>query len=113
MSRTLIFTVFRHNPRDPGDAPRTQAYRLDETPGMTLFIALTRIREEQDPSLNYAFVSPSAVCATCAMVLNGRPPLACPGPALPGRRHQRRRHPHRPLRHARRLPARHRAHRRH
>ncbi|MBK9327161.1 MAG: fumarate reductase iron-sulfur subunit [Hydrogenophilales bacterium] len=77
MSRTLIFTVFRHNPRDPADAPRTQAYRLDETPGMTLFIALTRIREEQDPSLNYDFVCRAGVCGSCAMVINGRPGLAC------------------------------------
>jgi len=77
MSRTLDFTVFRHNPRDPADAPRTQTYNLDETPGMTLFIALTRIREEQDPSLNYDFVCRAGVCGSCAMVINGRPALAC------------------------------------
>jgi fumarate reductase iron-sulfur subunit len=77
MPRTLTFDIFRHNPRDPTDAPRTQVYRLDETPGMTLFIALTRIREELDPSLNYDFVCRAGVCGSCAMVINGRPGLAC------------------------------------
>jgi fumarate reductase iron-sulfur subunit len=77
MSRTLDFTIFRHNPRDQADVPRTQTYRLDETPGMTLFIALTRIREELDPSLNYDFVCRAGVCGSCAMVINGRPGLAC------------------------------------
>jgi fumarate reductase iron-sulfur subunit len=77
MPRTLTFDIFRHNPRDPADVPRTQTYRLDETPGMTLFIALTRIREELDPSLNYDFVCRAGVCGSCAMVINGRPGLAC------------------------------------
>ena len=77
MSRTLTFTVFRHNPRDPADAPHTREYRLDETPGMTLFIALTRIREELDASLNFDFVCRAGVCGSCAMVINGRPGLAC------------------------------------
>ncbi len=77
MSRTLTFDIFRHNPRDPADAPRTQNYRLDETPGMTLFIALSRIRDEQDPSLNFDFVCRAGVCGSCAMVVNGRPGLAC------------------------------------
>ena len=77
MSRTLHFSVFRHNPRDPADVPRTQAYRLDETTGMTLFIALTRIREELDPSLGFDFVCRAGVCGSCAMLINGRPGLAC------------------------------------
>jgi fumarate reductase iron-sulfur subunit len=77
MSRSLIFTVFRHNPRAPADGPHTREYRLEETPGMTLFIALTRIREELDPSLNFDFVCRAGVCGSCAMVINGRPGLAC------------------------------------
>ena len=77
MPRSLTFTVFRHNPRDPADEPRTREYRLEETPGMTLFIALTRIREELDPSLNFDFVCRAGVCGSCAMVINGRPGLAC------------------------------------
>ncbi len=77
MNRSLNFQVFRHNPRNPADVPRTQTYRLEETPGMTLFIALTRIREELDPSLNFDFVCRAGVCGSCAMLINGRPGLAC------------------------------------
>ncbi len=77
MPRTLTFQIFRHNPRDPASQPRMQSYALDETPGMTLFIALTRIREELDPSLNFDFVCRAGVCGSCAMVINGRPGLAC------------------------------------
>lgn len=77
MTRALDFDVFRHNPRDAASVPRVQRYRLRETPGMTLFIALTRIREELDASLNFDFVCRAGVCGSCAMLINGRPGLAC------------------------------------
>lgn len=75
--RTLVFKIFRHNPRDAASQPRVETYRLEETPGMTLFIALTRIRETLDPGLNFDFVCRAGVCGSCAMVINGRPGLAC------------------------------------
>ena len=77
MSRTLTFNIFRHNPTDPESVPRTQTYLLDETESLTLFIALNQIREEQDPSLVFDFCCRAAVCGACAMVINGRPGLAC------------------------------------
>jgi fumarate reductase iron-sulfur subunit len=77
MTRALDFDIFRHNPRDPASMPRVQRYRLEETPGMTLFIALTRIREELDAGLNFDFVCRAGVCGSCAMLINGRPGLAC------------------------------------
>ena len=75
--RDLTFLVFRHDPYDPASTPRLQKYVLDETPRMTLFTVLTRIREEQDPSLKFDFVCRAAVCGSCAMLVNGRPRLAC------------------------------------
>jgi fumarate reductase iron-sulfur subunit len=75
--RALTFNVFRHNPRDAASQPRVATYRLEETPGMTLFIALTRIRETLDAGLNFDFVCRAGVCGSCAMVINGRPGLAC------------------------------------
>jgi fumarate reductase iron-sulfur subunit len=77
MSRRLTLHVFRHNPRDPASVPRLETHTLNETPGMTLFIALTRLREEADPGLNFDFVCRAGVCGSCAMVINGRPGLAC------------------------------------
>jgi fumarate reductase iron-sulfur subunit len=44
---------------------------------MTLFIALNRLREEQDPSLQFDFCCRAGICGACAMVINGRPGLAC------------------------------------
>jgi fumarate reductase iron-sulfur subunit len=77
MSRTLRFDIFRYNPQDPASKPHMQQYFLDETENMTLFIALNRIREEQDPSLQFDFCCRAAICGACAMVINGRPNLAC------------------------------------
>jgi fumarate reductase iron-sulfur subunit len=54
-----------------------QTFTLDETPNMTLFIALNRLREEQDPSLVFDFCCRAGICGACAMVINGRPGLAC------------------------------------
>ena len=77
MSRTLTFSSFRHNPRDPASTPRVESYQLTEAAGMTLFIALNMIRENQAPDLNFDFVCRAGVCGSCAMLINGRPGLAC------------------------------------
>jgi len=76
-NRTLTLSIFRYNPYDPESTPRMQDFILDETPRMTLFTALTRIREELDPSLQFDFVCRSAVCGSCGMLVNGQPRLAC------------------------------------
>jgi fumarate reductase iron-sulfur subunit len=75
--RKLRFNVMRYNPKVPGDTPRMQSYELEEADGMTLFIALTEIREKQDPSLQFDFVCRAGICGSCAMVIDGRPGLAC------------------------------------
>ena len=75
--RKLTFSVLRYNPQEPSVAPRMQAYELEEADGMTLFIALNEIREKQDPSLQFDFVCRAGICGSCAMVINGRPTLAC------------------------------------
>ncbi len=77
MARNLQFEIFRYNPQDPASVPHMQHYVLDETENMTLFIALNRLREEQDPSLQFDFCCRAAICGACAMVINGRPNLAC------------------------------------
>lgn len=77
MARMLSFDIFRYNPLDPSSTPRMERRDLDETDRMTLFIALNRIREEQDPSLAFDFCCRAGICGACAMVINGRPGLAC------------------------------------
>ncbi|MDX1570790.1 MAG: fumarate reductase iron-sulfur subunit [Xanthomonadales bacterium] len=75
--RTLTFEIFRYNPQDSESRPHMASYQLDEEPYMTLYRALTRIREEQEPDLQFDFACRSAVCGSCGMMVNGRPNLAC------------------------------------
>jgi fumarate reductase iron-sulfur subunit len=76
-ARRLTIRVLRFNPQQPAQAPHWQTYELDDAAGMTLFIALTEIREKLDPSLQFDFVCRAGICGSCAMLVNGRPALAC------------------------------------
>ncbi len=77
MPRMLQFNIFRYNPQDENSKPHMQTFYLEETPNLNLFIALNKIREEQDPSLQFDFCCRAAICGACAMVINGKPSLAC------------------------------------
>lgn len=76
-ARKLKFEIFRYNPEDPASKPHMESFELQETPFMSLFIALNKLREEKDPTLQFDFVCRSAVCGSCGMMVNGRPALAC------------------------------------
>ena len=75
--RQLTIRVLRCHPRDSSQPPRFQDYKIEEADGMTLFIALTEIREKLDASLQFDFVCRAGICGSCAMVIDGRPGLAC------------------------------------
>lgn len=75
--RRLRLHVFRHDPSDPESKPHLQSYELQEAAGMTLFLALTEIRERLDPTLCFDFVCRAGICGSCGMIVNGRPRLAC------------------------------------
>ena len=76
-ARRLKFEIFRYNPEDENSEPHTDLFELDEAPFMTLYIALNQIREKYDPGLQFDFACRSAICGSCAMMVNGRPALAC------------------------------------
>ncbi|MCT7943549.1 fumarate reductase iron-sulfur subunit [Shewanella holmiensis] len=76
-ARTIRFSIFRFDPQDPNDKPKMVNYEVTEAPGMTVFIALNMLREQQDPSLQFDFVCRAGICGSCAMVINGKPTLAC------------------------------------
>jgi fumarate reductase iron-sulfur subunit len=76
-ARRLKIRVLRYDPQQPALAPHWETYELDDAAGMTLFIALTEIREKLDPSLQFDFVCRAGICGSCAMLVNGRPALAC------------------------------------
>jgi len=75
--RMLTLNILRHNPADPESVPTVQRYQVEEADAMTLFIVLNEIREQQDPSLQFDFVCRAGICGSCAMLINGKPGLAC------------------------------------
>ncbi len=77
MARTLTIKIFRYNPLDENSTPHLQEYKITETLRLNLFNALNLIRDEQDPTLMFDFVCRAGICGSCAMMINGRPTLAC------------------------------------
>ena len=75
--REIEITVFRYNPQDKESEPIFQTFTLTETPGMTLYIALIQIWSKMDHDLSFDFVCRAGICGSCAMVVNGKPRLAC------------------------------------
>ena len=75
--RRLRLRVLRYNPREPQVPARFETYELDEADNMTLFLALEEVRDRLDASLAYDFVCRAGICGSCAMLVNGRPRLAC------------------------------------
>ena len=75
--REITISVLKFNPRSAVSKPHYVDYKLEETPGMTLFIALMKIRETMDPDLSFDFVCRAGICGSCGMVVNGKPALAC------------------------------------
>ena len=75
--RRLTIKILRCKPADPQSMPHLQAFEIEEADGMTLFIALNEIRSTQDASLQFDFVCRAGICGSCAMLIDGRPGLAC------------------------------------
>ena len=73
----LKLHIFKYNPLDCEDKPKLQTYEIEETPGMTIFVALNFIRDKLDHTLQFDFVCRAGICGSCAMVINGVPTLGC------------------------------------
>ncbi len=76
-ARRLTFEIFRFNAAAAHPEPRMERFEIEETPYMSLFIALNTIRETMDPSLQFDFACRSAICGSCGMMVNGKPVLGC------------------------------------
>lgn len=77
MSRKITIKALKYNPLSKISKPHFASYELEETAGMTLFVALTQIREKFDPDLSFDFVCRAGICGSCGMLVNGKPKLAC------------------------------------
>jgi succinate dehydrogenase / fumarate reductase iron-sulfur subunit len=73
----FTFRVLRYDAREPERTARFQTYRVKVIPGLTVLAVLIRIRDEIDGTLSFRSSCRSAVCGSCAMVINGRIDLAC------------------------------------
>jgi len=75
--REITITALKYNPSDPNSKPTFAQYTLTETAGMTLYVALTKIKATIDHDLSSDFVCRAGICGACGMLVNGRPKLAC------------------------------------
>ncbi len=77
MGREITIRALKYNPYSKVSKPHFAEYKLEETDGMTLFIALSKIRETLDADLSFDFVCRAGICGSCGMMVNGKPQLAC------------------------------------
>src|SRR5512137_84165 len=65
--------------RNDGSSGETRYvdYEIEPKEGMTVLDALFLVRERLDDSLSFRYSCRGAVCGSCAMMINGRPRLAC------------------------------------
>jgi succinate dehydrogenase / fumarate reductase, iron-sulfur subunit len=80
--RPVPLDVYRFDPTRE-ERPRYQRYTLDLAPHTPMLTALLRIRAELDPSLALRYSCRSAICGSCAMVINSKSRLACQTPVGP------------------------------
>ncbi len=79
---TAEMDVFRFDPTSESK-PRYQRYSLELPPHAPVLTALLKIREETDPTLTLRYSCRSAICGSCAMLINARSRLACQTPVGP------------------------------
>ncbi|RXJ87652.1 fumarate reductase iron-sulfur subunit [Arcobacter sp. CECT 8985] len=77
MARQLTIRVLRYDPQSGDSKPYFKDYSIEETDSMTIYLALTKIRESLDAGLSFDFVCRAGICGSCAMMIDGRPKLAC------------------------------------
>lgn len=73
----LTIRILKYNPQIKDSKPFFEEYQVEDADSMTIYLALTKIREEMDAGLSFDFVCRAGICGSCAMMVNGRPKLAC------------------------------------
>jgi succinate dehydrogenase / fumarate reductase, iron-sulfur subunit len=79
---TVPFDVYRYDPAG-GGSPRYQHYELELAPHTPVLTGLLRIRDTVDPTLTLRYSCRSAICGSCAMLVNSKSRLACKTPVGP------------------------------
>jgi succinate dehydrogenase / fumarate reductase iron-sulfur subunit len=72
----ITFRIRRFDP-EVDKQPSYQAYKVNVQPGWTVLDGLIYIRDHLDPTLSWRYSCRMGVCGSCAMMINGKPMLAC------------------------------------
>ncbi len=75
MSYNIILRIHRYEPEE--DRSWVQAYSLLAGRIMRFVDLFRKINDEQDPTLAWGSSCEHGQCGTCAMIINGKPMLAC------------------------------------
>ena len=76
-SDIYTFEILRYDAKTPEVEPAFSSYRVRVIPGLTVLTVLNRIRDELDGTLAFRSSCRAATCGSCAMIINGKPGLAC------------------------------------
>ena len=63
---------------------RSDRYRVEIEEGMTVLDVMEHIFTLHDPTLAYRYSCRTGLCATCNVMINGKPGLSCTILATPG-----------------------------
>jgi len=72
----IDFEIQRFN-RETDSERRWERYQVNTHTGMTVLEGLHQIQEQQDATLSWRYSCRMGICGSCAMIINGRPGLAC------------------------------------
>src|SRR3990170_4633750 len=76
MAEMVQAKVFRYNP-DVDKAPHFENYEVPYVEGMVVLDALHHIYEKIDGSFAYRWACRAGQCGSCAVIINGKPRVAC------------------------------------
>lgn len=76
MMKNLSATVFRYDP-EMDDAARYETYQVPKERGMRVLDVLKYIQENYDNSFVFRYSCRRRRCGSCAVMVNGKPVLAC------------------------------------
>lgn len=72
----VTLKIFRYDPKKD-DKPRYQKYKVNSERFTTILDCLNEIKWHQDGTLTFRKSCRSAICGSCAVMVNGEPKLAC------------------------------------
>jgi len=75
-ARDIVFRIRRYDPGTDSE-PYYEDFTVPVPHGMVVLDGLWYIKEKLDPSLAWRSSCRMGVCGSCAMLINGRPTLAC------------------------------------